>query len=271
MNRTVALVICTLAVLFSAITLVLGATSGWLVATVGFIFVVGGTLLTAVVSESADRLESLFLSLPAVFKVHNPKLGHDKDILLNVAENYRRGRIRWADAYARKLVDPFLRQGAQLIVDGASAEDVSRALNWRISSIKEEEKRRLQIMHALAGFAPAFGMLGTLLGLAHMLFSLGDEGLTAVGASMGFALITTGYGLVAANLIIKPVAMKMEHRAREKLAWHNIKYELLVMLYGKEHPSYMQDTLQSLVLRQKEEMQSGVSSMSTMTGLLKAS
>jgi len=94
-------------------------------------------------------------------------------------------------------------------------------------------------------------MLGTLLGLAHMLFSLGDEGLAVVGASMGFALITTVYGLVIANLIIKPIALKMERRAREHLAWYHVKYELLMMLHKKAHPTLVQESLDTFVAKQE--------------------
>jgi len=95
----------------------------------------------------------------------------------------------------------------------------------------------------MVGFAPAFGMLGTLMGLAQMLFSLGNEGLAVVGAAMGFSIITTVYGLVAANLIIKPLAIKMEQRSSELLALQAVKYELLLMLFKKEHPTLMREAL----------------------------
>ncbi len=135
-----------------------------------------------------------------------------------------------------------------MVVDGCSDRELNRTVVWRLANLKEEEKGRLRIIHSMAGFAPAFGMVGTLIGLSRMLFSLGNEGLAEVGAAMGFAMITTVYGLVTAVLILKPIAIKMEHRSRERLAWQHIKYELLLMLSQKEHPTMMREALQALAV-----------------------
>lgn len=253
MNRTAIISALSVGVSLSALSLLLGSTSGWVVAISGFVFVSGGALLTAVLSEGSERLEALFRDIPTILRESSKALGEDEGVFLYITEAYRGGRVRWADFYAKNLIDPFLQQGAQLIIDGGSLEETRRVLQWRISSIKEKSKQRLQILHALAGFAPAFGMLGTLLGLAHMLFSLGDEGLAVVGASMGFALITTVYGLVIANVIIKPVAMKMERQARDELAWYHIKYELLMMLHKKDHPTLVQESLDTFVTKQDKQ------------------
>ncbi len=85
-----------------------------------------------------------------------------------------------------------------------------RNLQWRTANIKEEDKAEIRVLQSMIGFAPAFGMLGTLFGLMSLLFRLGESGLAEIGVSMGFAMITTVYGLVLSNLIIKPLAIKME-------------------------------------------------------------
>jgi len=101
----------------------------------------------------------------------------------------------------------------------------------------------LRVMQAMAGFAPAFGMLGTLLGLVRMLFGLGESGLDVVGSAMGFAMITTVYGLVAANLAIKPVISRMEQQSRELLAGYHLRYELLAMMFSREHAALIRGSL----------------------------
>jgi len=94
--------------------------------------------------------------------------------------------------------------------------------------------------------------------LARMLFSLGNEGLAEVGAAMGFSMITTVYGLVTAVLILKPIAIKMEQRSRERLAWQHIKYELLLMLSKKEHPTMIREALDALTLGRELKPEPGV-------------
>lgn len=246
MNRVAVTALLGGAVILSSAVLMAGTTSGWIVGLAGFFFVIGGTLLTAVVSENYGRVEKVLRAIPAVFRVEHNQLD-DKAVFMRVAELYRQGRVRQAEMTLKSVADPFLRQGAQLIIDNCSRDELDRTLLWQLSNTKEVETQRLRILYAMASFAPAFGMLGTLMGLVRMLFSLGDEGLAIVGASMGFAMITTVYGLVSANLIIKPVAIKMERRSRERLAWQNVKYELLIMLFEKEHPTIMNESLSAFI------------------------
>ncbi|HIP52463.1 MAG TPA: hypothetical protein EYH03_00430, partial [Chromatiales bacterium] len=227
MKQNTAVGLLAASVVLAMAVLIMGATSLWVVAIAGFFFVVGGTLLTAVISETFERVRGVILWLPEVFSLNRQGLQGDEAIFLRVAEVYRRGSVRRAEMHLKSLADPFLRQGAQLVVDRSSREELERSLLWQISAAKEQEKQRLRILYSMAGFAPAFGMLGTLLGLVRLLFSLGDSGLESVGAAMGFAMITTVYGLVVANLVIKPIAIKVEHQSRERLAWWYLKYELL--------------------------------------------
>lgn len=243
MQRTLVIVVLGILVILSSLMLLAGVTSGLIVAITGFLFVFGGTMLITVASENYHRVLAVLRRLPQLFKESGPELGSDEAALFRVAELYRRGRVRTAEMTVKGFGDLYLRQGAQLIMDGCSREELERTLLWRLANVREEEKRRLRILYSMVGFAPAFGMLGTLLGLARMLFSLGDEGLAVVGAAMGFSIITTVYGLVAANLIIKPLAIKMEQRSSELLALQAVKYELLLMLFKKEHPTLMREAL----------------------------
>jgi chemotaxis protein MotA len=247
MNRNKAIIILGILVIASAGALISGATSIWIVSLSGFFFVIGGTLFTTVISENFDRILTAIHSVPRLFQEQPLGLGRDRETLFQTAEAYRRGSVHQAEYTTRQILDPFLRQGAQLIIDRCSRGELERTLLWRISNLKEEEKKRLRILQTMSGFAPAFGMLGTLFGLVRLLFSLGDSGLEQAGAAMGFAMITTVYGLVAANLFIKPVTIKLEHRIREQLALQYVKYELLMMMHGRENPRLMHESLEGFL------------------------
>lgn len=247
MQQKLTIGLITGALLLSILTLILGATSAWLVGIAGFFFVIGGTLLAAIVSEGYQQVDSLLRRLPAQFTANPVALGNDEETFLQVATYYRRGSVRQAEMFIKSIKDSYLHLGAQLIVDRCSQKELNRALQWQLSSNLEQKRRRLRILHAMAGFAPAFGMLGTLLGLVQLLFSLGDSDLEQVGAAMGFAMITTVYGLVAANLLIKPLAIKMEQRFREQLAWQKVKQEMLMLLFEKGHPEVIRETLNAFI------------------------
>ncbi len=248
-QNTVVFLLTALVALAMAV-LIMGVAPLWVVALSGFVFVVGGTFQTAVISENYERVKGVLQWVPRVFAERPGGLEGDEEVFLRVAESYRRGSARRAEGQIKGLADPFLRQGAQLVVDRSSREELERSLLWQISAIKEEEKQRLGILYSMAGFAPAFGMLGTLLGLVRLLFSLGQSGIEVAGASMGFAMITTVYGLVIANLVLKPIAIKAERRSRERLAWWYLKYELLMMLYEKEHPTMIKEALHGFIATQ---------------------
>jgi chemotaxis protein MotA len=247
MHQKLTIGILCAAALLSSLTLILGATSPWLVGISGFFFVIGGTLIASIVSEGYERVEQLLRRLPAHFTERKPSLGLDEETFLQVATFYRRGSVRQAEMIIKAIEDPYLNLGSQLIVDRCSQKELDRALQWQLSNNLEQKRRRLRILHAMAGFAPAFGMLGTLLGLIRLLFSLGEGGLDVVGAAMGFAMITTVYGLVAANLIIKPMAIKMEQRFREQLAWQKVKHEMLMLLFEKAHAEVIRETLNAFI------------------------
>ena len=242
MQRMLIIAVLAILVVLSSLVLLAGVTSGLVVAIAGFLFVLSGTMLTTIACENLHRIQSLLRRVPQLFSETKSEL-NDAAILIRVAELYRRGSVRTAEMNAKGIEDLYLRQGTRLIIDGCTREELERTLLWRIANVREEEMRRLRILYSMGSFAPAFGMLGTLFGLAQMLFSLGDDGLAMVGAAMGFSIITTVYGLVAANLIIKPLALKMEQRSNEFLAMLAVKNELLLMLFEKEHPMVIREAL----------------------------
>ena len=107
-------------------------------------------------------------------------------------------------------------------------------------------------------------MLGTLLGLVRLLFNLGDSGLGLVGSAMGFAMITTVYGLVISNLVIKPIVIKMEQRLREQQAWQRVKQEILVLLFEKAHPSVIEEALSAFKTDRPVNMSPGDTSLASL-------
>ncbi|MGH8550962.1 MAG: motility protein A [Methylococcales bacterium] len=213
----------------------------------GMILVFGGTLLTTILSQSFDKVHRLFRKVPGYLRESRVEGWADSETLLQLGDWYRRGNIRIADRMVDSLSEPVFRYGAELILDRNERSDIVRILRWKIGTLREADVGEIQIVKTMATFAPAFGMLGTLFGLVKMLYGLGDSGLAEIGSSMGFAMTTTVYGLIVANLILKPLAIRMERRAMHRHAWLNVQFEVILMVYEKRNPLMIREYLEAFL------------------------
>src|SRR5690606_12047041 len=147
-----------------------------------------------------------------------------------------------------------LRSGVQLVIDNVPEQDILDLLQWRIARLKAKEHAEAQLFRVMAGFAPAFGMLGTLVGLVNLLFLLGDGDMTAIGRQMALALMTTFSGVLLANLIFKPVAVKLERRTEQRLVMLNTITQGISMMSQGRSPSMMRETLNAFVAEVRDEI-----------------
>lgn len=215
----------------------------------GLVMVLGGTLAATVISRPLGDVARVFKSLRTL--LHDEKLDVDTEVnqLLDVAHWYRAGRIDAADQAVERVTNPLLRDGARLVIDRQPLDDVVKVMQWRVAAERDRDQGDAHILRTMGTFAPAFGMLGTLFGLIQMLGNLGQADLPQIGATMGFALITTLYGLVFANLMFKPLAIKMERRLQARLMLMNVILEGVVLLHQRRHPTMIKEALDTYVLR----------------------
>lgn len=219
----------------------------------GLVLVVAGTLAAAAMAHSLRGVLVLLRHLPAKLRGNPPADPEDLELFLRIAEWHRLGRTRIAEQEIKKLRDPLLRCGTGLVIDRAPEDELTRMLYWKIGAQRERDQDEIKIVLTMAGFAPAFGMLGTLFGLIDMMYALDASQMEHIGTAMGFSLLTTLYGLVMANLVLKPVAVRLEHRARERLAWLHVQAEALRLLRERGHPSLIRDCWQAFFERAVED------------------
>ena len=209
----------------------------------GLIMVLGGTLMATFVSRPVRDVIGTFKALRKLMHDDNIDVEAEVNHLLNIAHWYRIGNIYAAEQAIAQVDNELLRTGAQLVIDQEPIHDIVKTLQWRIAGVRAKEQGDANILRTMASFAPAFGMLGTLFGLMQMLNNLGDAGLSSIGASMSFALITTLYGLVLANMLFKPLAMKMERRAQQHIMGMNFVLEGIMLLHQRRHPMIIKEAL----------------------------
>lgn len=188
--------------------------------------------------------------------MRNEKLYIDKDLedLVDISRTWVQGDIRAVEQRLEGVSNPFLRNGVQMVIDNVPETDIFDLLQWRIARMKAKEHAEAQLFRVMAGFAPAFGMLGTLVGLVNLLFLLGDGDMTAIGRQMALALMTTFYGVLLANLVFKPVAVKLERRTEQRLVLLNTIMQGISMMSQKRSPSLMRETLNSFVAEVRDEI-----------------
>lgn len=209
----------------------------------GLIVVAGGTLAATFVSRPINDVRAVLRSVPKLLEDQKETVNDEITQLLRFAEWYRHGNLRASERELATINNPFLHAGLQQVLDGGQLQDLGKSLQWRISGLRAREQGQAHILRTMAGFAPAFGMLGTLFGLVHMLSGLGNSGLDEIGGDMAFAMITTLYGIVAANLFLKPLAIKMERRTGQRLLHMHMLMEGVLLVYQKRHPTLIKETL----------------------------
>jgi len=212
----------------------------------GLVIVVGGTLAATLVSRPLPDIQRLLKRLPLLLNDEQSTLAHDIDQLLRFTRLYRTSSLKVTEQALDYVDSPFLQSGLSKIVERMPRPELIKDLNWQISSWHDREQEQAHILYHMAVFAPAFGMLGTLFGLVPMLSGLGSQGLTVLGPMMAFAMMTTVYGIVAANLLFKPLAMKLERRTHKQLMHYKILVEGMLDVQERRHPELIEEKLATL-------------------------
>ncbi|WP_372999084.1 motility protein A [Marinobacter sp.] len=231
------------------------ATDPWLFINLpGLAIVLGGTLAATFISYPLKEVLRVFRLFGTVLR--NEKLYTQDDIeeLVRISRLWIEGNLPAVERELGNVRNPFLRVGVQMVIDMTPEEDILDFMQWRIARLKAREHAEAQLFRVMAGFAPAFGMIGTLVGLINLMFVLGDGDMQVIGMQMAVALMTTFYGILLANLLFKPVAVKLERRTEQRLIVMNMVMQGISMMYRKRSPSLMRETLKSFVMSFEDEI-----------------
>ena len=146
---------------------------------------------------------------------------------------------------AGNIEDEFLKKGLLLIVDGTDPELVRSIMETEQLAVEARHKNVIAFWENLASMGPAWGMIGTLIGLVNMLKQLSD--ISTVGPNMAVALITTFYGSVLANWIATPCATKLKANSTQEVMTRNIMVEGLLSIQAGENPRVIEEKLKSFL------------------------
>ena len=202
---------------------------------------VGGTLGAVIVSFSGEQLRSVPGVIKSAFASSEPNFLGMVQTLVSFAEKARREGLLALESDVAELDDEFLRKSIQLVVDGTDPELVKAILDTEIGILEERHSGNKSIFDATAELAPAYGMIGTLIGLIAMLGNLQD--VSALGPGMAVALITTMYGSMMANMFAIPLAKKLALRSSQEIVSMELMVEGILAIQAGENPRIVEEKL----------------------------
>jgi len=202
---------------------------------------------TAAAVFIAFPLNAIRHSLAAIKKCFAKSKTQPKEIidqLVFFAESVRREGLLAQERRLEDVRDPFLAEGLNLIVDGLPPATVENILNSEIEAIQLRNQQERNVLLHCGRCAPAFGMLGTIIGLIMMLTNLSAE---SVGPGMAVAVLTTFYGVLAAHLFFLPVAEKLRQLHEGEMRIKSMIVRGVLAIQSGEHPRIIQLKMQTFL------------------------
>lgn len=209
------------------------------------LIVLGGTLGATLANFSRLDLSRAWRTLQQTLLERESEPHERISYFVSLAQQVRQDGILVLEQAAHTAPDSFIRKGLELAADGHSAADLRRILEIESRIYTEKSGRAVQVFETMGAYAPAMGLIGTLIGLIQMLSALQNP--TTVGASMAEALVTTFYGAVLANLIFLPIAGKLRNRTEEDFLIKSLTIEGIVSMINQENPLIVEQRLQSFL------------------------
>jgi chemotaxis protein MotA len=211
-----------------------------------FAIVFGGMIASVSVAFPLQEVMKLGAAMGAVFKGSKEKLGDEVDGAVEVSETARKG-VADLESKVSSIDNPFFRDGVQMVVDGMAIEELTDILTTRIDYRESRERTQADLFKNMGVMSPAWGMIGTLIGLVVMLSGFGEGGTDTLGAGMSAALITTFYGAVFANLFFLPMSAKILTRVAYHSTQQSLYLEAVRLIHQKKHPIIVREKLNSFI------------------------
>lgn len=211
----------------------------------------GGAFSATLASFSLQDYIAGLKSFTLIFKV--PVLNTSEMIkkIIDLSNVARKEGLLSLEEAASDLDEPFLKKGILLIVDGTDPDLVRAIMETEMISVEGRHKNLIGFWETLGTMGPAWGMIGTLVGLVDMLYHMDDMG--AIGPAMAVALITTLYGSLLANWICSPVANKLKADNAGEMMVKEVMIEGLLSIQAGENPRVIEEKLKSFLAPKDRE------------------
>ena len=222
------------------------------------LIVVGGTFAATMVNLPLKALKNLPKILSNVFRADDADYDSIIEEIVLKAQKAKKDGLLSLEADLPKMREGFFKNGIELAINERESSRLRTFLNLELNNISSRHIAGQELFLYMASYAPAFGMLGTVLGLIIMMnnFSSGGGGSESLDvaerfaellAGMGLALITTFYGVFFANMIFLPIGGKLKRLSENEMMLKSIVVEGIISIHAREHPILIREKLMTFI------------------------
>jgi len=207
--------------------------------------VVGGTLGATMINYPLKEVLGVLKVVQKAFFTKNIPIDELIKKFLDFARKSRKEGILSLEGDIKEVSDEFLKRGVQLSIDGLEPQEINNLLETELDFLRSRHQLGAEIFTTMGTYAPALGMIGTLIGLVQMLKSMDDP--STIGPAMAVALLTTFYGSVMANIVCMPIAGKLRTRSKEETLTKEMTIQGVISLSNGDNPRILEQKLYAFV------------------------
>jgi chemotaxis protein MotA len=209
------------------------------------LIVLGGTTAAVITSYPLNKIKDTVKVIAKAFREDN--YNHKKTIvqLSQLSYTAKRDGLLAMEKMIEDIDDDFMKKGVLLIVDGLDPKMIEKILLLEIDNMVNRHREGEGVLRTYGKYAPAFGMIGTLIGLILMLKNLDD--VATLGPNMGVALVTTFYGALLSNAVFLPLAGKLRFKSEQEERYRNMVIEGILSIQAGETPLMIEEKLKTFI------------------------
>ncbi len=230
---------------FGLIVLGMGQDAALFVNPPSMLIVIGGTLGATMIQFPMEDVFNAVKVAKNTFTIKKRDFQGVIAMMVDFSSKARREGILVLENAVADIDDLFIKKGVTLAVDGMEPPIIEKVLETEIDNIEDRHTKGADFFAGMAALAPAFGLIGTLIGLVLMLQSMEDP--STIGPAMAVALLTTFYGAILANVIFTPLSGKLKVRSKEEILYMNLILEGILSIAAGDNPRMVEQKLNAFL------------------------
>ena len=232
-------------------SILLGGSGAWFLNYPSMMIVVGGTMGATLLAYPLSEVLSVFKVAKNVFFKKSQQVSDLINLMVLFAKKARQEGILSFESKIKEIEDPFLSSGIQMAIDGMESGSIEDVMTTEILQLEERHRTGAEIFSTMGSFAPAIGMLGTIIGLVQMLMQMEDPG--SIGAPMAVALLTTFYGTLLSNLLFLPIAGKLKTMSKQEILLKQMVIEGIMSIQSGDNHRIVEQKLKAFISPKERE------------------
>jgi len=206
---------------------------------------IGGGIASTIIGFTMEDIKKIGKLIPIIFKKQENSPFQTIQLLVEMSQKARREGLLALESGQENIKEDYLKKALELVVDGVEPEIIRDSMQLELDNMSVRHGKGIAFFKTLAAEFPAWGMIGTMLGLINLLKSLDDP--SSIGSAMSLALVTTFYGSVLSNWVCLPIATKLQKNSEEEIRLKEMMIEGVLSIQSGENPRIMEHRLKTFL------------------------